>query len=376
MSEIRNDVLERFGSSAYQPATFLERGVTVPFTTPFLLGSRIRPTDTRAGLEVVIANPAGGRGFYVVPWAALPEVCAPTLHDRRLWQRLADQGAVSPSLVRETARAVAAEGLAGREAAAAVAAARGKEGAARMRTNFLLLLDLVRRTETRAEAAIPPEADTPTNIEARARRAVARFAPRLGVSVDVIAAWLESVAAAVADIGVPGDAATPRLRSLARRLAALVAEVELWIAQSPDPVEQHAALLVADAARLTLGCADAAFRDLDGMLSDTPALLRAWREDSADLGRRAARPDWLLDGWQVICELWRDADPALRGGALWEMALLAPVMPREVEEWLGIEEDWDRPTRLRRVVRANEDWRSGRMLDIVARNERLLAKAA
>jgi hypothetical protein len=58
------------------------------------------------------------------------------------------------------------------------------------------------------------------------------------------------------------------------------------------------------------------------------------------------------------------------------MALLAPVMPREVEEWVGLTEDWDRPTRLRRIVRANEDWRSGRLLEIVARNERIRARAA
>ncbi|MEO3470753.1 hypothetical protein AAFN86_02720 [Roseomonas sp. CAU 1739] len=376
MHEISTDILERFGTAAYQPATFLARGVTVPFTTPFLLGARIRPTDTRSGLEVVITNPSGGRGYYIVPWGALPEVCSPTLHDRRLWQRLSDQTAVAPSLVRETARAVAAEGLAGRAAAAAVAQARSEEGAARMRANFLLLLDLIRRSETRDEAAVPPQRDTPANIEIRARRAVARYAPRLGVSAEIIAAWLESIAAAFAGIGVPGDGAASRMRALAQRLIAMVQEIELWIAHSADPKEQHAAMLVVDAARLTLGCAGAAFKDLDGLLSDTPTLLRAWREDSTDLGRRAARPDWLLDGWQVICELWRDADPGLRGGALWEMAMLAPVMPREVEEWFGIEEDWERPTRLRRVVRANEDWRSGRMLDIVARNERLRARVA
>lgn len=376
MTEIRTDILERFGTAAYQPATFLERGVTVPFTTPFLLGARIRPTDTRVGLEVVIANPSGGRGFYIVPWGALPEVCSPTLHDRRLWQRLSDQTAIAPSLVRETARAVAAEGLAGREAAAAVATARNEEGATRMRANFLLLLDLVRRTETREEALVPPQSDTPANVEMRARRAVARFAPRLGVSAEIIAAWLESIAGAVAGIGAPGDGGPSRMRTLAQHLATLVQEIELWIAQSPDPTEQYAALLVVDAAKLTLNCAAVAFKDIDGLLSDTPTLLRAWREDSSDFGRRAARLDWLLDGWQVICELWRDADPGLRSGALWEMAMLAPVMPREVEEWLGIEEDWDRPTRLRRVVRANEDWRSGRMLDIVARNERLRARVA
>lgn len=376
MTAVSNNTIERFGTTAYQPATFLERGVSVPFTTPFLLGARIRPTDTRSGLEVVITNPAGGRGFYIVPWAALPEVCAPTLHDRRLWQRLSDQTAIAPSLVRETARAVAAEGLAGRAAATAVAQARSEEGAARMRANFLLLLDLIGRTETRGEATVPPQLDTPANIESRARRAVARFAPRLGVSAEIIAAWLESIAGAVAGVGVPGDSGTSRMRGLAQRLAAMVQEIELWVAQSVDPREQHAAMLVIDAARLTLNCAAAAFKDLDGTLSDTPTLLRAWREDSTDIGRRATRPDWLLDGWHVICELWRDTDPAMRSGVLWEMAMLAPVMPREVEEWLGLAEDWDRPTRLRRVVRANEDWRSGRMLDIVARNERLRARAA
>ena len=376
MNDVSREALERYGRGAYQPATFLDRGVSVPFTTPFLLGARIRPTDSRAGLEVVISNPSGGRGFYIVPWAALPEVCTPTVHDRRLWQRLSDQTAITPSLVRETARIVAAEGLAGREAAAAAAQARTDDGAARMRANFLLLLDLIHRTETPAEARTPAHADTPTQIEHRAKRAIARIAPRLGVGPDIVAAWLEALAGAFCGVGAPGDTTASRTRGLKARIGTMIEEVELWVARSPDPAEQHGAALVADAARLTLNCARAAFKDLDGLLSDTPTLLRAWREDPNGLARRAGRPDWLLDGWEIICELWRDAPAEAREGALWEMAMLAPVMPREVEDWLGIEEDWDRPTRLRRIVRGNEDWRSGRMLDIVARNERLRARAA
>lgn len=376
MNDISRDALERYGRGAYQPATFLERGATVPFTTPFLLGARIRPTDTRAGPEIVISNPSGGRGFYIVPWSALPEVCSPTVHDRRLWQRLSDQVAITPSLVRETARAVAAEGLAGRDVVAAAAAARNEEGAARMRANFLLLLDLIRRTETPEEARIPPHADTPARIEQRARRAMGRIAPRLGASPDVIAAWLEALASAFCGVGVPGDRTVSRTRDLLVRIESLVNEIDLWVARCSDPGEQHGAALVADAARLTLACAGAAFRDLDGLLSDTPTLLRAWREDPQALARRASRPDWLLDGWEIICELWRDTFAENREGALWEMALLAPVMPREVEEWVGLTEDWDRPTRMRRIVRANEDWRSGRLLEIVARNERIRARAA
>ncbi len=49
MSDLKSETLERFGVAAYQPATFLDRGVTVPFTTPFLLGARIRPNESRRG---------------------------------------------------------------------------------------------------------------------------------------------------------------------------------------------------------------------------------------------------------------------------------------------------------------------------------------
>lgn len=376
MTEISRDALDRYGTGAYQPATFLERGVAVPFTTPFLLGARIRPTESRAGLEVVIANPSGGRGHYIVPWAALPEVCSPTLHDRRLWKRLSDEPAVTPSLVREVARTIAAEGLAGREAAAAATKAKGEDGAARMRANFMLLLDLIRRTESREEATVPPQLDKPDRIEVRARRAVARIAPRLGATPEIIAAWLEGIATAIAGLGVPGDPIPARTRVTVATIEAVIGEIELWIARNPDPGDQQAATLVIDAAKMSLEVARAAIKDLDGAISDTIALLGIWKQDPSGFSRRATRPDWMLDGWQIIAELWRDADPEARRGVLWEMALLAPVLPREVEEWVGMRDDWDRPLRLRRLVRANEDWRSGRTFEVVARNERLRARAA
>jgi hypothetical protein len=376
MNEISREALDRYGTGAYQPATFLERGVAVPFTTPFLLGARIRPTQTRSGLEIIIANPSGGRGHYIVPWAALPEICSPTLHDRRLWKRLSDEAAVTPSLVREIARAVAAEGLAGREAAAAAAQAKGEEGAARMRANFMLLLDLIRRTESREEATVPPQLDKPDRIEARAKRAVARIAPRLGATPEIVAAWLEGIAAAIAGLGVPGDPVPARMRVMVSAIEAMIGEIELWIARNPDPSDQQAAALIIDAAKMSLAVAKAAIKDLDASIADTIVLLGIWKQDSSGFSRRATRPDWMLDGWQIIAELWRDADPEARRGVLMEMALLAPVLPREVEDWVGMQEDWDRPLRLRRLVRVNEDWRSGRTFEVVARNERLRARAA
>src|ERR1700712_5461419 len=51
----------------YHPTTFLERGVAVPFTTPMLAGTRARPAE-KQGLELVIPNPSGGRGVYIMAW--------------------------------------------------------------------------------------------------------------------------------------------------------------------------------------------------------------------------------------------------------------------------------------------------------------------
>jgi hypothetical protein len=49
----------------FQPATFLERGATVPFTSPLLQQARIR-LGLGGTREIVLRNPSGGPGWYVV----------------------------------------------------------------------------------------------------------------------------------------------------------------------------------------------------------------------------------------------------------------------------------------------------------------------
>lgn len=97
---------------SYHPTTFLDRGVAVPFTTPLLAGTRARPAE-RGGTELVVPNPSGGRGVYILPWGDLRALCNPTVHDRRLNERAAALPAIAPSSIRDVARQVAAEGLAG-----------------------------------------------------------------------------------------------------------------------------------------------------------------------------------------------------------------------------------------------------------------------
>ena len=102
----------------------------LPFTTPFLLGGRMRRAE-RGGAELVLAHPAGAEGVYILPWSAMPSLCAPTLHDRALWERAASAALpeLSPAAARRAARAVAESGHAGRDAArAAVAAEAARSG--------------------------------------------------------------------------------------------------------------------------------------------------------------------------------------------------------------------------------------------------------
>lgn len=367
--------LDRIPFERYQPTTFLERGVCLPCTTPLLLGSRMRPAE-RGGFELVIANPGGGQGAYVVPWAALPEVCVPTLHDLRLWKILSDLPLLTPSAVREAARAVAVEGFAGRAAVSAAAVAQEARASLRTRANFLLVLRVIRQMETASEAQLPPERDTPDGIEARARRALARIAQQVGSRPEDLAAELEELAALIQDIGVPGDPQPAPARQQAAAIRAFTEEVAEWCAATPAARDLRVGEVIAQASELTLRCCDLTFAQIEQRLADTAALLRAWRKERPHMRNLAARPDWLLDGWAAICALWTEAAPVERLAVSHEIALMVPMVPREAESWTGLRADWTATLSLRKRVRALEDWRTGRMIDLTERNERLRAVTA
>lgn len=116
---------------SFLPATFLERGVTVPFTSPQLNGARARPGE-RAPLELIIPNPSGGRGVYILPLEGIHDFCPLTINDRRLTDAIAKLRGVTPDTIRHVARDVAAEGLAGRGAVAAAKQAQKNDELARI----------------------------------------------------------------------------------------------------------------------------------------------------------------------------------------------------------------------------------------------------
>ena len=90
----------------YHPTTFLERGVSIPFTTPMLGGARARPggrPGNGQALELIVPNPSGGRGVYIMPWQSITTLCRPTLHDKVFNTRIGGLAAVTPAVIRRIA---------------------------------------------------------------------------------------------------------------------------------------------------------------------------------------------------------------------------------------------------------------------------------
>ena len=362
-------------NQTYHPTTFLDRGVSVPLTTPLLAGTRARPGE-RGGLDLIVPNPSGGRGVYILPWAAINDLCRPTLHDRMLTERIAALKRITPSGLRRVAREVAIEGLAGRQASAAASLADKAEAEAAIITNFHLLLAFIEQTERPEENEVPPEREHPVELERRAKRATARVGPRLGMTTDGIGACLEEMSIVFSQVGVGPRAGQARMPRLLAQLGTVQEGLARWAGAHMDESGSWAAM-AANAAEMTINCTRPILAEAQALGSDVSGLLRTWRGDSATVMRKVIRPDWLLDGWEAICLLWQNAGtPAQRRLALGEIALLVPVMPAEVGEWLGNTADLERELRYRRLVDLNEDWRTGAsILDLIARNEHLLALA-
>jgi hypothetical protein len=115
-------------------------------------------------------------------------------------------------------------------------------------------------------------------------------------------------------------------------------------------------------AELTLAACRSILAELDALMADPTALLRRWLNEPVALRQLALRPEWLLDGWDLLCAMWRDAPEEGRLATSREIAILTPVLPREAERWTRHAAVRREPILLRRRVRAMEDWRTGQMI--------------
>ena len=356
------------------PSTFLERGVAVPFTTPSISGARVRPSE-RHGLEVIIPNPSGARGSYVMPLERLDGYCRRTVHDRVLQERILTARVITPSSIRMASRQVAVEGLAGRPAAAAASAADRAEERDRLKMNFNLMLELVHTVEGASEQG-RLQAASPDEIERRARAAVKRIAPTFGCEEAEIHQTLEELAIDFARIGRGTTAEQARLPQVLARLVALRGELAP-LTRPADRPEAGLAKLVIDVADATFELARDAVEQARAEAANVVVMLRARFTDATRVTSLLARPDWLLDGWEQIAVIWSMSGPTPPEVRLADMVALLPLLPREAARWSKQELDIEAMSLRSRTIAMNIDWRSAvPVFDLVAQNERRRALAA
>jgi hypothetical protein len=340
---------------SWQPASFAEMGVLVPFTSPELSGARVRGCGR--GLELTLPNPAGKRGIYILDPREMGRGVAATLHDRRLVAALVGLADITPASVRQAARQVARAGFAGRIAAAAAQRAAAAERRAALAMQLELLRLLVRQTGGGVADA--------SGLDRAARGAILALAARTGQPAEAVTRTIDRVAALFAPVGSPQAADGG---AGARHPAAMAAIEALLPALAPE--QRRTSARAARAAALILSAA----RDGLGLAAQA---LEVCTRDPAPVEAAVGRLDWLLESWPAICLIWQAAAPGRRCAALNEMAPMVPFIPAEAALWSGAGVDEGRRQALRAEVMGFSDWRGGGLAQtLTARNEALRAQAA
>jgi hypothetical protein len=356
-----------------RPATFRSRGVAAPFTTPMLAGVRVRESD-HSGVELIVPNPSGGRGIYILDWSGVQALCVPTMHDTILFRRFSRLSTIDPPVIRQAALAVAAEGYAGRAAISAAAAAVASDRTERLLAHPRLLSRLVEQFAPRAPNSMALTARRP-ELDRRTRTILHRLALSLGRPAACLACDLAAVADAFAPLGIARDDRHGRIPRMIARLDETSIALCVWLDTDIDNDIGGLGRAVAETMRTAARSSKAVLDVTQAALSDPVALLTRWARDAADVRSFASRCDWLLDGWERVCLLWViAASDASRRAALLEMASLVPVLPQAVEEWSDVVIPWEAMNETCRVTNHQDTWRGGSAAaGWIERNEQLRA---
>lgn len=372
-----NADLDRFRSDSFEPFSFRDRGASVPFTTPLLLNARIRAASSGRGPEIVVINPSGGRGALVLPWSAVPEICSPTLFDRHLWESLAEAADISPMGIRREAQKLAAQGLAGRQAAIVAKDAQKREQASQRVMHSMLMESLISAILP-GDKQVGPNASGPNDSsKKRAEHALAQAARVAGLPLAEFVNDLDMLALALSGTTPETPGVDARLRKMLQSLHKMNDGIAKWAeGENPEGATAQAAKFIQETAKQTSDCAKLALTATDTLVAEIGRLTPFWKTEKEKVLERARAPDWIMDGWRTPMALWETAGLEERQAAIWEMAQIAPILPREAKIWMGGVADWrETPRRITQVVRDKADWRSGGALELVARNEGLIGSA-
>ena len=336
----------------FQPQSFRDRGAMVPFTTPILGGARVR-AGARQEPELILCNPSGGRGVYILPLAALEAFCQPSLFDRALVAAIRMSPVLTPAVLRKVTRETMAGGLAGRAVQRGAAEATPRMEARRRETRAGLR-NLLHRQIGSVDAAASADA----------------LAKRLGLPVDTIQAAILAMADLFADIDVSivGHSPIVAQRTRLRGFSELVEAAAPWLT---GRLVRDVAALRRNVAQF-VACATMLDADIAGLLADAPSMIADFTRDPIGVADSVTRVDWLFDGWDRLRALWQAGTavgPLPSPATLADILPQAPVLPGEALAWIGAQLPAPMPgpqpgDGVRAVIALG---------DLLARNEQVLA---
>lgn len=313
-------MIERGGIAARSVAAET-KGATAPFTTPSLFGGRLRRAADGATLLVRC-------GSDVVSFDPHPPIDV-TLHDRLLLELLKGNplAAPTPRAVAEAATQCAALGAAGRHARHAAAAVQQRREEDKSVAQFLLALRL---GEELGVAGPDWRGLNPTDpaFAVWLAESAALTAPALSSSPEEVLHRLEEIAVLVAPLGLPDEGYQAEAVRTMLDMSALAESVQAFADETGD---ENAAAVAAASGR-TLNEAQAVIEAYENILCDLPALAGRRPDRRNALAAAVDALDWLLDGWDGACRLWRecaDSGAASRAAAALEIVRFLLSAPGE-----------------------------------------------
>lgn len=362
--------------SFWAPPTFAERGASVPFTTPIIVGSRVRGRHDE--LELVVPNPSGAKGNYILGWKSLPEVFSLTVHDRVLHRAIDEAGASTPEAVRTATLRTASTGLAGPAAAKQAKALLKEQEDFKLLIQFTLLSETVKQLSQGQLQITLAHVQSETGRQ-QAKLILARVAHKVNIEGNELYARIEAWSDAIGAIGTPKGSKAPRLRKMRQRIEEFANSIGGW--SEVDKSEQ-APLggLASLVARETAALAAEVFAEADTFLEKIDRTVAKWDQSLEAISNSVERISWMLDGWDLLVAMWEDAvikAPHEQQATVQELARILPIIPEEEVSGARRDKIRDIGVQRRKLVKPMEDWVTGTIdADLRTRLEKYKAKAA
>lgn len=338
---------------AVLPASYVQRGVALPCTTPLLSYARLRATSG-GNYDVLVPGLAGGGETYVIPINSLREVITLTVHDRALLEELRALRDLTPISIRSLAMRVGETGLAGPALVQRARFWRERETSDRPQIVVALIMEAIHQLAEGglgADTLDKSKIATPEGL-ALAKKALSGYAASAQTTAETVFERLDTWAEIVLPVGAPDGSTMGYLQVLRTELETMADELTQWLVPEP-PETAEMAQRTAVACREAAATAGRIVDRINAPARDMSEPLAAWSDTRKILKSDVLELAHVLDGWQRVRDFWYnivDADRFAQRDTLERMAQHLPVLPAEAtgvkpDVWQSLRESQERWSR-------------------------------